>query len=200
LEKYGHKLTEDRKLNHLKRIQTSGKHLTELVSDVLFLSQAEADKLKFNPIPLNLEALCWEILEQMRLGIQNETAITVSIRGNGTNVYMDERLLRQILINLLSNAIKYSPQGGTIRFDLECTEGVARFCIQDEGVGIPSQDIPQLFESFHRASNVGTIPGTGLGLAIVKKCVDLHKGQIHVESVVDMNTTFTVRLPYFSEQ
>lgn len=113
---------------------------------------------------------------------------------------MDERLLRQILINLFSNAIKYSPQGGTIRFDLECTEGVARFRIQDEGVGIPSQDLPQLFESFYRASNVGTIPGTGLGLAIVKKCVELHNGEIHVESVVDMRTTFTVTLPYFSEQ
>ncbi len=67
--------------------------------------------------------------------------------------------------------------------------------IQDCGIGIPAEDLPRLFESFHRASNVGTIPGTGLGLAIVKKCVDLHGGQITVNSIVGEGTTFTVTLP-----
>jgi signal transduction histidine kinase len=108
---------------------------------------------------------------------------------------MDERLLRQIFTNLLSNAIKYSPVGSTVRFDLECVDGVAQFRIQDEGIGIPDADLSGLFESFYRASNVGTIPGTGLGLAIAKKCVDVHGGQITVESLVDVGTTFTVTLP-----
>ncbi len=96
---------------------------------------------------------------------------------------------------MLSNAIKYSPQESTVRFDLECMESVAVLSIQDEGIGIPTEDLPKLFESFHRASNVGTIPGTGLGLAIVKKCMDLHGGQITVESVLDVGTTFVVTLP-----
>jgi signal transduction histidine kinase len=73
--------------------------------------------------------------------------------------------------------------------------GFARFCIQDSGIGIPEEDQSRLFESFHRASNVGTISGTGLGLAIVKNCVDLHKGQISVNSVIGVGTTFTVTLP-----
>jgi signal transduction histidine kinase len=72
---------------------------------------------------------------------------------------------------------------------------LAVLSIQDEGIGIPAKDLSQLFESFHRASNVGTIPGTGLGLAIVKKCVDLHGGQITVESVMDVGTRFAVTLP-----
>jgi signal transduction histidine kinase len=97
---------------------------------------------------------------------------------------------------LLSNAIKYSPDGGTVRFDLECREGAATLRIQDSGIGIPAEDLSQLFESFHRAKNVGTIPGTGLGLAIVKKCVDLHGGQITVESEAGVGTTFTVTLPF----
>jgi signal transduction histidine kinase len=67
--------------------------------------------------------------------------------------------------------------------------------IQDSGIGIPNTDLPRLFESFHRANNVKTIPGTGLGLAIVKKCVDLHGGEITVDSVVGKGTTFTVMLP-----
>jgi signal transduction histidine kinase len=76
-----------------------------------------------------------------------------------------------------------------------CNSDSAVFRIQDAGIGIPKEDLEQLFESFGRASNVGMIPGTGLGLAIVKKCVDLHRGKISVDSEVGIGTTFTVTLP-----
>lgn len=202
LENYSHKLTDERKLKHLQRIQVSSKHLTKLVNDVLFFGQAEAEKLQFNPVPLNLEQFCQEIIEEIRSSNKNQTAITFLTRGNCTNACLDEKLLRQILANLLSNAIKYSPirkaecnLEKTVNFELECTEEIVCFRIQDKGIGIPADDLPQLFESFHRANNVGTIPGTGLGLAIVKQCVDLLDGQITVESVVDEGTTFTITLP-----
>jgi len=103
--------------------------------------------------------------------------------------------LRQILSNLLSNAIKHSPKGSTVCFEASCQNGEVIFQIRDQGIGIPLEDQQRLFESFHRANNVGTIPGTGLGLAIVKKSVDLHGGQITVDSKVGVGTTFTVRLP-----
>ena len=111
---------------------------------------------------------------------------------------MDERLLRHIFSNLLSNAIKYSPQGGTVHFDLVCEQDRAVFQIRDEGIGIPAAEQEQLFNSFHRASNVGTISGTGLGLAIVKKSVDLHGGKITFDSEVRVGATFTVIIPLFS--
>ena len=217
LESYGDKLTQERKLIHLRRIQNSSQHLADLVSDVLFIGQAEADRLKFNPAPLNLKQFCQELVEEIRSASQNQRRVSASTeapdsqasleramprelvtftsRGNCTNPCLDERLIRQSLTNLLSNAIKYSPQESTVRFDLECKESVAVLSIQDEGIGIPAEDLPKLFESFHRASNVGTIPGTGLGLAIVKKCVDLHGGQITVDSVLGVGTTFVVTLP-----
>lgn len=195
LERYSHKITEERRLIHLKRIQTSSKHLAHLVSDVLFMGQAEADRLNFNPAPLNLEEFCREVIEEIAFTIQNQAGIIFLTKGDCPQAYLDEKQLRQILINLLSNAIKYSPQGGTIQFNLECGEGVAVLRIQDEGIGIPTEDVSHLFKSFHRASNVETIPGTGLGLAIVKKCVDSHQGQILVDSVVNGGTTFTVMLP-----
>jgi len=72
--------------------------------------------------------------------------------------------------------------------------------VQDRGIGIPEADRGRLFEAFHRATNVGQVPGTGLGLLIVKRCVDLHQGSIGFESVVGEGTTFTVRLPLFSER
>jgi signal transduction histidine kinase len=222
LENYSHKLAEERKVQHLRRIQTSSKHLTDLVNDVLLIGQAEADKLKFHPSPLNLDQFCQQLVEEISSGIQNQRAVSVNAtapdheavatleaselaiprelisftsQGNCPNACLDEKLLRQILTNLLSNAIKYSPDGGTVRFNLECMEDVAILSIQDEGIGVPAEDLPQLFESFHRATNVGTIPGTGLGLAIVKKCVDLHGGQITVDSVVNEGTRFTITLP-----
>jgi PAS domain S-box-containing protein len=195
LENYIDTLKPERKLLHLQRIQKSVKHMTDLVSDVFFIGKAEAERVEFNPMPLNLEQFCRELIEQMYSEANRQATIAFDSRGSCSDACMDERLLRQIFTNLLSNAIKYSPVGSTVRFDLECVDGVAQFRIQDEGIGIPDADLSGLFESFYRASNVGTIPGTGLGLAIAKKCVDVHGGQITVESLVDVGTTFTVTLP-----
>jgi signal transduction histidine kinase len=141
-------------------------------------------------------------VEELQLMAEDKQALTKShftiqfaSKGECTQVSVDEKLLRQMLVNLLSNAIKYSHSRGIVHFDLACEPSQVIFRIRDEGIGIPPEDRQHLFESFHRASNVGTLPGTGLGLAIVKKCVDLHGGQISVESEVGVGTTFCVMLP-----
>jgi signal transduction histidine kinase len=195
LEHYSYKWSDEKKLQHLRRIQTTVQHLTQLVSDVLILDKAEAGKLEFRPAPLDLVAFCNELVEQMQLTLGDKPRLRFVSHGECPQIYLDEKLLRQMLTNLLSNAIKYSYPGGIVRFDLVCERGEAVFRIQDEGIGIPTEDRQQLFESFHRASNVGTVPGTGVGLAIVKRCVDLHNGQIALESEVGVGTTFTVTLP-----
>ncbi|NEO52202.1 MAG: PAS domain S-box protein [Okeania sp. SIO3B5] len=110
-------------------------------------------------------------------------------------VLIDEKLLRYILFNLLWNAVKYSPQGGHILLKLSYLNNYAIFQVQDEGMGIPAAEQKYLFESFYRAQNAINISGTGLGLTIVKNFVDLHRGQIFVESEVGVGTTFTVILP-----
>ncbi|MEH2064794.1 MAG: MHYT domain-containing protein [Nostoc sp.] len=114
---------------------------------------------------------------------------------NRNNLQLDEKLLQRILSNLLTNAVKYSDPGSTIYFKLVWQSESIAFHIQDRGIGIPVEDQALLFESFHRAKNVGRIPGTGLGLAIVRKCVDIHGGEIKVDSHVGIGTTFTVTLP-----
>ncbi|MEH1781805.1 MAG: MHYT domain-containing protein [Nostoc sp.] len=114
---------------------------------------------------------------------------------NRNNPQLDEKLLQRILSNLLTNAVKYSEPGSTIYFKLVLQSESVAFHIQDRGIGIPVEDQALLFESFHRAKNVGRIPGTGLGLAIVRKCVDIHGGEIKVDSHVGIGTTFTVTLP-----
>ena len=108
---------------------------------------------------------------------------------------LDRKLLRSILANLLSNAIKYSPQGGEVKISLTFSSNNARIEICDRGIGIPTEDRPQLFEPFHRGKNVCRISGTGLGLVVVKKCIDLHGGSIALDSLPNKGTTVTVTLP-----
>ncbi len=121
--------------------------------------------------------------------------ISVDDRFDRADVHMDERLLRHILNNLLSNAVKYSPQGSEVSLSLSRRDEQAVIEIQDRGIGIPVQDQPRLFDSFHRASNVENRPGTGLGLSIVKKSVELHGGEISLASAPGAGTRFTVVLP-----
>jgi signal transduction histidine kinase len=195
LEVYGHKWDNDKQLKHFQRIQSAIKHMTALVDDVLFVNKAEFEKLEFNPAPLNLVAFINELIDELRSTVSDKYNLTFTSVGKFTNADLDEKLLRQIFTNLISNALKYSPDGGKVQVRLTCEENNVIFQVQDEGIGIPIEDQQKLFESFARASNVGAIAGTGLGLSIVKKCVNLHGGQITVESEVSAGTTFTVSLP-----
>lgn len=201
LEDYGSNWPQEKRLTHFRRIQNSVSHMIQLLNDVLLIGKAEVGKLECNPVLLNVSQFCHDLVDEFQVGttrLGNERpgcTITFVSLGNCTQANLDERLLRHILSNLLSNAIKYSPQGGIVRFDLICQPAEVSFRVQDQGIGIAAADQDQLFDSFYRASNVGTISGTGLGLAIVKKSVDLHGGKITVESEVGVGTTFLVSLP-----
>jgi two-component system, OmpR family, sensor histidine kinase VicK len=195
LEKYSHQWTEEKKLKHYHRIENSVRRMTELLDDVLIISKAEAGKIEFNPQPLNLKIFCRNLVEEIQVSISRKHRIIFTCSGEFNLVKIDEKLLIQILNNLLTNAIKYSPQETIVRLICTCGQQEVTFEIQDEGIGIPVEDQQRLFESFHRAKNVGNIPGTGLGLTIVEKAVKLHGGAISFISEVGVGTTFKVTLP-----
>lgn len=199
LERYSEKWSEEKKKQHLQRIENAAKNMNVLLEDVLTLGRTESGKLSFQPERINLVNFCNLLLEELQLGELTQQRIVFTNSGEFKDGYMDRKLLRHILTNLLSNAIKYSPQGSLVDFNLNFEENWAVFQIRDRGIGIPPTDLQKLFESFHRAANVGEIPGTGLGLSIVKNCVDLHQGQIYAESEVGQGTIFTVKLPLGSE-
>lgn len=187
-------LDADRKGQYFRVARLSIAQMTQLLDEVGLLSQSETGGLDYAPMSLNLADFCQELVEgaQLRAGDRK----TITFNGSGcTTVKMDAVLLRHILDNLLTNAIKYSPERGLIQLRLTCDATTAVFQVSDQGIGIPPQDLPRLFEAFHRARNVGSIQGTGLGLAIVKKCVELHGGRIHVRSELGIGTTVTVVLP-----
>jgi signal transduction histidine kinase len=216
LTNHNHQLNEEKKTEYIHHIQNAVKHLNQLLNDVLLIGKAEIDKASVNPVPIDLENFCQDLVSEIQFKAGEEHKIIFTQQGcyllseEDINIAqnpqllttktrlpcLDEKLLWHILSNLLANAIKYSPQGGTVRFDLFCMQGEAIFRIQDEGIGIPETEQENLFNSFHRGSNVGNIPGSGLGLAIVKHYVDLHGGEITFASKVGVGTTFIVSLPF----
>ncbi len=195
LEYYRHRWSEEKQLTHLHRIQKSVKQMIQLLNDILIIGRAEAGKMYCQPKAVNLEPFCQELAQELQLYSKNGHIVAFKYQGKRRSVALDEKLLRHIFTNLIANAIKYSPAGTTVSFDCNLQEQEAIFKVRDQGIGIPSEDQVYLFESFHRANNVGDIQGTGLGLSIVKKCVDVHGGEINVESEVGKGTTFTVLLP-----
>ncbi len=187
--------TKEKKLKNLHRIQSSARSMNQLLTDILTLTRAEAGKLEFHPVLIDLEAFCINLIEDLQFSTQPQHSIKFISQSNCTHAKLDENLLYSILSNLLSNAIKYSPQKGIILLILSCTPEMIIFQVQDSGIGIPLESQQHLFEPFYRGNNVGKIVGTGLGLAVVKKCLELHQGEISVESEVGVGTTFTVRIP-----
>ncbi|WP_421656974.1 HAMP domain-containing sensor histidine kinase [Leptothermofonsia sp. ETS-13] len=199
LEQYGDVASEEKKREYFRRIRTAIQNINQLMEDILTIGKAEAGKLEFNPVCLNLEEFCREILDEVKLGMGTNHTIAFTCKGNCQHACLDAKLLRSILTNLLSNAIKYSPRGSVVRFTLLCLEESIYFEVQDQGIGIPPEDQPKLFELFHRAGNADTFRGTGLGLAIVKQCVELHQGQITLTSQENVGTTFRVEFPLCRE-
>ncbi|WP_071190830.1 GAF domain-containing protein [Trichormus sp. NMC-1] len=200
LQNYSDRLSPKRKEEHLEIIQKSIKHTVQLLDDVLMINRAEAEKMEFKPEVLDIIGFCRHLKNQIET-ISSKHTIEFSVNTSEPTlndilvVQFDPKLIRQILTNLLSNAMKYSPENSLVDFRLNIENNQLIFKIQDSGIGIPEKDRINLFESFYRASNVGSISGTGLGLAIVKKCVDQHQGEITLDTEIRKGTTFTVRIP-----
>ncbi|MGV3492541.1 MAG: 7TM diverse intracellular signaling domain-containing protein [Ramlibacter sp.] len=196
LRHYGDRLSAPERNETLDSIAAGVQRMSRMMDRVLLLGRADARLLECQPAPVDLRTVCRELVEEARLQQPASRAEVVwEVAPEVARGSYDEKLLRHIFGNLLSNALKYSPAGGHVLLRVERDGDEAVFRVRDQGIGIPAEEIPHLFESFHRASNVGDIPGTGLGLAIVKDAVDAHGGTIAVESGVGKGTVFTVRLP-----
>ncbi|WP_392534013.1 scytonemin biosynthesis sensor histidine kinase [Nostoc sp. C117] len=183
----------------LDHIQKATEQLSVMLDDILFFSKAEAAKLNFEPKPLELVQFCQNLVAQMQMSV-SQNPINFVTQDNSLTAYTDKKLLEPILKNLLDNAIKYSPPNSGIIFELSCENEKLIFQVKDRGIGISVLDQQQIFEPFYRGSNIDRIPGTGLGLSILKTLVDLHHGQVYVESQVGVGTKFTVMLPLMKSE
>ena len=184
----------------LETIHRSGRHLLELIGDILDLSKIESGKLD-----LNLEVVAAAAVAESSLSFVREDALRKRIdlklcdRSPGLFLRADSRRLNQILINLLSNAVKFTPDGGSVRLEIEndAPDQAVAFHVVDTGIGIASADLTRLFRPFVQldSSLARRFSGTGLGLSLVSRLVRLHQGSVQVESTPGQGSRFTVRLP-----
>ncbi len=195
LQHYEDRLPPQEKAQLFEDIHSATKNMAGLMEEVLLLGRVDAGKLGFKPTPLDLEAFGNKLTDEALSATNRRCSITWMAENDLSGAHADESLLRYIFTNLLGNGVKYSPAGAAVYFRARREGSMAVFSVQDSGIGIPEEDLPLLFEAFHRASNVDTIPGTGLGLVISKRCVELHRGSIQVNSKTGEGTTFTVRIP-----
>ena len=197
LSDFHEKMPPDEREEQLKSITRNTRRMAGMMEEVLVLSRLDAGKLEFQPAPLDLNGFCRRVVDEVLSATNRQCVIELSLDSVPLEANADERLLGHIFTNLLSNAVKYSEPGAKVHFAVE-RDGTDAVCVcRDQGIGISDADQQQLFEAFHRGSNVGTRPGTGLGLLLVKRCTELHGGQVQVESKVGEGTTVIVRLPVF---
>ncbi len=191
----------DKQRQFLVIIQSSGKHLLELINDVLDLAKIEAGMLDLHVTETSIHSLCEVSLTMIRQQAHQKSISLVCVLSDdlGT-LQVDERRMRQVLLNLLSNAVKFTPEGGRVTLEVQGdpAQNNLSFNIIDTGIGIAPEDISKLFQTFVQldSSLSRHYEGTGLGLVLVKQIVELHGGQIMVSSEVGQGSCFRVTLPW----
>jgi PAS domain S-box-containing protein len=186
-------------VDYAKDIYESGAHLLAIINDILDLSRIEAGKMELSDLEVDLEALVASCLRMVSVRAEErEISIVTELPSQPTSVRCDMRSLKQALLNLLTNAVKFNKRGGTIAIRAGvAADGWLELSVRDTGIGMEPKDIPLAFTPFTQVS--GSLSrryeGTGLGLPLAKSLVELHGGQLTIQSARDKGTTATIRLP-----
>jgi len=187
---------ESERARYLLRAQEQGQRLETLVESLLDLSRIEAAETKFNFAPVDINQLVREVGEQFASRAeQADRFFTMNVPVENPHVMGNEMQLKQVIMNLLENALKFTPTNGTISLSFEHPANEIKLTVSDSGIGIPPEDLPHVFERFHRGRNVSDYPGNGLGLAIVKAIVLAHGGNVAVQSQPGNGTRITTSMP-----
>jgi len=181
----------------IQRIERATANMSELVDNMLNLAKLELDAEPMKD-EVDLLRMLWAVADEFQPQAEvKRLLLMIATIEPDTKVFGDAWQLRQALRNLVENAIKYTPDGGAITLSLEQEANMAKIQIKDTGYGIPSSDLPHIFDRFYRVRNNGhdDIEGNGLGLAIVKSIIEKHQGTIAVQSEPGKGSCFTTSLP-----
>jgi heavy metal sensor kinase len=175
--------------------------LSRIVESLLAISRLDAGETQMERARFDLAELAATTAEQMRL-LAEDKRVRLECRADGrVEVVGDRARLKQVVVNLVDNAIKYTPEGGAVAVAVSAKDGSAMMLVEDNGVGVPADALPHLFERFYRVDKARSrqMGGAGLGLAIVKSIVAAHGGQVKVESAEAKGSRFTVELPLLKD-
>ena len=187
--------------NYLSVIRRGTTRLQKIVEDLLLVAQIEANRLELEPGPADLAELAAETVDAaLPAAAEKGIDLRLDVQGSLT-LQADAARLRQVLDNLVSNALKFTPSGGSVMLSASNGDGSLRIEVTDTGIGIPHDELGQLFSRFYRASTATrrAIPGTGLGLVIARAIVEGHGGTISLETDEREGTRVTVTLPRSSD-
>lgn len=179
---------------NLLGIERSVRSLMQTMDDMVMVAEMEAGPLMCVPQTTDVTALVTEVVEEFQVIVGQTHSVLLSEPARVV-AEVDPKLLQRLLANLIANAAKYSPTASEISVVLSVEEGGFCLSVADQGIGIPEDELPRLFDPYFRASNATGTKGTGLGLAIVKAVVELHGGTITVESVLNQGTRFSLHFP-----
>jgi PAS domain S-box-containing protein len=197
LEKYNDPASLEKREKHLQRIRNAVSGMKGILEDFLSLGKLDEGSIAAKIEPLTASECFIEIedtIHEMEQGLKSEQKINFQNTGDSL-VYVDKKLLKNILLNLISNAAKFSSEGSLIQVICSIKEEELIISVKDQGIGISEEDQHHLFERFFRAKNAGNIQGTGLGLHIVMKYLELMHGTIEMESKLNEGTCFTIHIP-----
>ena len=180
---------------HVSRIKEAVLNLTAILNDFLSLEKLNSGMIHTKSNDFNLQEMAAEITEEMQVALRGSQQIIFKHRGPGTNIKLDQNLLKNCIVILMDNAIKYSGSDSEIQFYTKINEKNCTIRICDNGIGIPIDDQKYLFEAFFRAHNTGKISGNGLGLSILSRYTDLMKGSIDFKSKINKGTLFILTFP-----
>jgi two-component system phosphate regulon sensor histidine kinase PhoR len=182
----------------LSIISQQTERMNHIISDLLLLSQIESEGYQLKKERFSLKGLISEVLEELRgIAEKRSQQLKVNFDSGEYEIKADREKIEQVLINLLDNAIKFTPENRTIEIIVSKNQNQIQISIKDDGIGIPSTDLPRIFERFYRVDKARSQEqgGTGLGLAIVKHIVEAHAGRVWVESELNRGSTFHFTLP-----
>jgi signal transduction histidine kinase len=187
----------EKQAEYLDDILSSSNHLLALINDVLDLSKVEAGQVELDKEPFSLrEALERGVVVVRERASDDDVSVALAADPEADVVVGDERRIQQVIFNLLSNAVKFTPVGGAVDVTSARVNGEVRVSVTDTGPGVASEDQERIFEQFQQAeSGLELREGTGLGLALSKRLVELHGGQLWLESELGKGSTFVFTLP-----
>jgi signal transduction histidine kinase len=182
----------------VQTIVSAGRHLLDLINELLDIGRIEADELTLSIEPVRVAEVHDEVVQFMQpQATQSRVGIRSTAGPTELHAMADRQRLRQVLLNLLSNAVKYNQEGGSVRLGWSAVDDRLRIEVADTGIGIEREHLARLFVPFDRIASETTIgvEGTGLGLAVSKRLVEMMGGSLTVESELGVGTTFWVELP-----
>lgn len=198
LERRGNQLPDDEKKRRLHTIRSAVSRLINMMEAVLSSNMLRTGKLDLEYEDFDLRELIEDLCDEQR-GLSRDHCIVSDVSGLPEYVHLDKKVITLVLTNLISNAVKYTRENPDIQIHAKADTNQIVIKVSDNGVGIPENELDQVFNRFFRATTSTGIQGSGVGLSLVQELVHLHKGAVTVESAVGKGTIFEVRLPIITK-